>query len=415
MPYTKNTTPGPLKIQTGEGEFFYDSDGHRFFDFCSQTLNLGLGHSHPKIKEAVIDALNQAAYVSSRFRNDFVDRLVNVVEELAPAPLSYVNLKLTSGTLANEGALKAAFKYRGRSGVVSLKGSHHGQSFATMRVSGKNFDKTYVDRDGVRFFEPPSVSWEPGINDEVANASGSDAAMSIREWVSSHHSGLGAIIVEPVMVDAGVIVLAPEFLRALRKCADDYDVPLIFDEVQTAFGWTGRNFACEHSDVVPDALTVCKGFAAGLPLAALLVREFLDVLTYGEHEITHGASPLSCAAALANLEIVSEPELLSTVARRGAAFRARLRQELTVVGLDHSVRGIGYISGIEFKDATTATSIYEQCLEEGLVLRRSKVGDRGCVLQIKPPIITSQDSFDAAVEIIAKVTRRVLSRIGGRR
>jgi acetylornithine/succinyldiaminopimelate/putrescine aminotransferase len=217
------------------------------------------------------------------------------------------------------------------------------------------------------------------------------------------------------MVDAGVIVLAPEFLWALRRSSDEYDVPLIFDEVQTAFGWTGRNFACEYSQVIPDALTACKGFAAGLPLAALLVRASLDVLTYGEHEITHGASPLSCAAALANLEIVSNPDLLSTVAQQGSAFRSQLREALAILGPDLDVRGIGYISGVEFKDANIATKVYELCLEEGLVLRRSKVGERSCVLQIKPPIITSKGSFDKAIEILARVTRTVLVQNGGRR
>jgi 4-aminobutyrate aminotransferase-like enzyme len=415
MPYTRNTKPGPLSIQRGEAEFFYDPDGRRYLDFCSQTLNLGLGHSHPRVKEAVIEALDQASFVSSRFGNDFVSRLVERVAKLAPPPLSHVNLKLTSGTLANEGALKAAFKYRKRTGVVSLIGSHHGQSLATMRVSGKNFDKAYVDRNGVRFFEPPTLSWEPGLNDEAANASARDASTPICEWISRNHEGLGAIIVEPVMVDAGVIVLAPDFLKALRRSSDEYNVPLIFDEVQTAFGWTGRNFACEYSQVIPDALTACKGFASGFPLAALLVQASLDVLTYGEHEITHGASPLCCAAALASLDILSNPDLLSAVARRGSAFRAQLREELAILSFDHDVRGIGYISGVEFKDENTATRVYELCIEEGLVLRRSKVGERACVLQIKPPMITSEDSFHTAIEILAKATRTALAQQGGRR
>lgn len=413
MPCTKNTTPGPLEIQRGDAEVFYDFEGRGYLDFCSQTLNLVLGHSHPQVKVAVVEALDKAAFVSSRFGNDFVSRLVTRVADLAPPPLSYVNLKVTSGTLANEGALKAAFKYRKCTGVVSLMGSHHRQSLATMRVSGKNFDKTYIDRKGAHFFEPPAVSWDPGINDEAANASARDASKPICEWIACNHEGLAAIIVEPVMVDAGVIVLAPDFLRALRRSADEYDVPLIFDEVQTAFGWTGKNFACEHSEVIPDAMTACKGFAAGLPLAALLVREYLDVLTYGEHEITHGANPLSCAAALATLDIVSQPDLLSIVARRGAAFRMQLREELTTVGLTHKVRGIGYISGLEFKNENIATRLHELCLEKGLVLRRSKVGERACVLQIKPPLITSKESLDTAIEVLARAARVVLEQNRG--
>lgn len=139
------------------------------------------------------------------------------------------------------------------------------------------------------------------------------------------------------------------------------------------------------------------------------------MIPYGEHEITHGASPLSCAAALANLEVASDPEVLSTVADRGTAFRARLRERLDCLGVEHEVRGVGYVSGIAFPDPSTATGVYEKCLADGLVLRRSKVGERASVLQIKPPIITSEASMDSALDILVRATEVVAAEVGVQR
>jgi 4-aminobutyrate aminotransferase-like enzyme len=204
-----------------------------------------------------------------------------------PEPLARLNLKVTSGSLANEGALKAAYKKRGTTEVVALRGSHHGQSIATMRISGKNFDKTYVDRTGVTFFQPCSSGLE-GC-DRCVRRNSCERADEIYAFLDRHHSRLAAVILEPVMVDAGVLIASRLFLAQLRERTARYGIALIFDEVQTGFGWTGRLFACEHVGVTPDLLTVCKGFAAGLPLAAILMSQEYDVLDYGEHEITHCA------------------------------------------------------------------------------------------------------------------------------
>lgn len=405
MPLTQNTRWHHFPVERGFGASFQGRGGPEILDFCSQTLNLSLGHCHPAINGALAEAMERMTFVSSRFTSDYAMSLASSLVALAPGDLSKVNLKVTSGTLANEAALKAAFKRHGCTGVISLMGSHHGQSIATMRVSGKNFSLPYVDRSGVDFAEPCSCPSRNGTRDCTGNCLG-----PIRDLLERRKSSVAAIIAEPVMVDAGVIVLPKSFLRGIRSLADEYSVSVIFDEVQTACGWTGSLFAADHSGVVPDALTGSKGFAAGLPAAFAMFREKLDILEYGEHEITHGAHPLTCAAALANLRLLSETDLLEHVRRLGSYLFTQLvelRKEHSIV---EDVRGIGFILGLVLggtPNGAEGKRVVQSCLDAGLLVRLSKVGHRSNVLQIKPPLITTQQEIDRALEILRSVLRTV--------
>jgi len=405
-PLTRNTRWRYFPVERGAGVTFNRRGSSEILDFCSQSLNLSLGHCHPEINRALSEAMDRMTFISSRFTSDYAMELAYSMVEAAPGDLCKVNLKVTSGTLANEAALKAAFKRTGCTGVISLMGSHHGQSIATMRVSGKNLSLPYVDRTGVDYLSPCICSSRYGTDDCRG-----DCIEPIRDHLERRKGSIAAIILEPVMVDAGVIVLPRTFLAGLRKLADEYGVSLVFDEVQTAFGWTGEIFACEHSGVVPDALTGSKGFAAGLPAAFALFREEMDVLDYGEHEITHGAHPLSCAAALANLRILTETNLLEQVRRLGGYLFDQLVELQREHSIVEEVRGIGFVLGLVLRNGTRESAgreLVESCLDSGLLVRLSKVGERGNVVQIKPPLVTSRDEIDRALDILRSSLRRIV-------
>lgn len=390
--FSQNTTPQGIEISHGDKEFFFDVNGKKYLDFCSQTLNLSLGHSNDLVNNAVKEAIQRCTTISSRFSIDYVNLLAKEVISIAPGSMKKVNLKVTSGSVANEGALKAAYKKTGKKGVVSLIGSHHGQTMETMKISGKNFDKSYLDRSGVYFSEPENID-------------------QISEIISKHHENISVVILEPIMVDAGVIVLSRKYLETIRKLCSKYSIVLIYDEVQTAFGWTGNMFASNMYNIDPDILTACKGFAAGFPLAAILMTDDMDVLEYGEHEITHGSHPISCNVALANINLLKNSKILDNVKENSDYILQQLNRLMSKYDVIYDIRGIGHIWGIEINDNTlersVAKKIYKNCLENGLLLRFSKVGEKNNVLQFKPPLITSQDSISTAFQIIENVLKKI--------
>jgi 4-aminobutyrate aminotransferase-like enzyme len=399
MPPSRNTAPLPLELTHGHGEVVYDAGGRPYLDFCAQTLNVSLGHRHPAVLGAVEHAVLHCTHVSSRFANPLVAGLVEALARCAPPGLDRVNIKVTSGSEANEGALKAAYKVRGSRLVVALEGSHHGQTYETLRVSGKGVGSAYVDRTDTRFF-PPCRCLRHGTLDPVITCRCADP---VADFLDRRHETVAAVIVEPVMVDAGVLIPTHAFLATLRERTARYGIPLLFDEVQTGWGWTSELFACDHYGLAPDALTLSKGLAAGLPLAALLVRAELDVLDYGEHEFTHGANPIACAVAVATLQELIDHDLLGHV----RSVAKLLLEHLLALREDHDVvtatRCLGLVGAVELAAGVDADDVVTRCLDRGLLLRRSRVGEGSHVLQLKPPLVTSPESVERAMAVLGSV------------
>ncbi len=404
--YSKNTKPIYFDVIRGKGEIIYDGNQKRYLDFTSQTLNLSLGQCHPKITKSISDVINSITYISSRFGNPYSHKLIKQLMQMAPSELTKVNIKITSGTLANEGALKMAYKKRNCIGAVSFLGSHHGQSMETMRISGKNFDKKYLNRNNVDFLKPCNC-------DVYSNGKHTVTCVrqSINEFsslIESKHKTIATVILEPIMVEAGVIIHDKEFLSTIRKITKDYDIPLIFDEVQTGFGWLGEYFATNYFGVTPDILTGGKAFATGYPLSMTFSTRDMDNLDYGEHEITDGANPISCVVASTNLDILSKTNLLKQVKKN----EKKIRHFLKCLKNEHSMildfRGIGHLWGIvilENQKNTRTEQIRKQCFDGGLLLRIAS--GQTNVLIFKPPLITSQKSFLEAFDILDMVLKRV--------
>jgi 4-aminobutyrate aminotransferase len=391
----------------GRGARVYDAFGKEYLDCCSQTLNLNLGQCHPEIEAAVIDQVKKLTFASSRFSSDVAERLAAKLIEVTPPALCRVNLKSTSGSCANECAIKAARKETGKKTIFSILHSHHGQTAEMMRISGKHFANSYLGARGAVFLPLPTHCAEID-----SQARGDDFIYDDLETLWSLHSGdIAAVIVEPVLVDAGVIAPSRHYLTQLRTFCTARGVALIFDEVQTAFGWLGTLHAMEHFSMVPDIVTFGKGLGAGFPIAATLMTKKYDVLEYGEHELTYGAHPVSCAAALKMIEVIQRPGFLELVRTKAALIESMFSNARGRFGIISEVRGIGFLWGVELDstgpDRTNiARDVVARLQEDGLILRTSKVGLNSSVLQFKPPLVITEDELGVAFDKIAKALSR---------
>ena len=394
--FSRNTAPLHAPLAYGAGARVVDVEGREYVDCCAQTLNTNLGQCHPSVVEAVTEQLQRLTCVSSRFSSDVALELHEKLVELTPRPLTKVNLASVTGSAANECALKAARRLTGRRMVVALDGSHHGQTFETMRTSGKHWDVDYLGERSTRFLPTPQSAPSPFADGVPAY----DVRERLEEIWAETAGDVAAVIVEPIMLDAGVIVPHRAYHEALRAFCDERDVVLIFDEIQTAFGWLGAMFAMEVYGVVPDVVTLGKGLGAGFPIAATVMRDDLDVLGYGEHEMTGGAHVTSCAASLAMLRWLRVDGRLDEVRRKGELVAERFGLLAERFPAIRAVRGHGLLLGIEIAggdrtpDPELARRLFHALLERGVIMRLGKVGGASSVLQFKPPLVIEDEDLE---------------------
>lgn len=397
--------PSQIKISKAKGVIFYNDRGKEYLDFSSQTLNLNFGQNHPIITKAVIKQLKNFTYLSSRFENLLINKLVEKLLAISPISLEKVNLKLVNGSDANESALKRIRKKTGKNFVITYHKTHLGESSETLSASGRK--ETYIGGSCKYIFIPPPFSL--CFKNTPANNLENISLYKIND-ILRRNKNIAGIFLEPIMVNAGVYGFSSYYLKNLRKLCDDFQASLVFDEVQTAFGWLGTYFACQYFDVVPDLLTMGKGLAAGFPLAGVLMKKEYDVLDYGEDEYTYGGHPVSCAAAIACLDMLENTQILDQVKRKSQLLKNRvfvLQQKYQYYITE--VRIFGLICGIEFKNLgnrNLADKVYDLCLENGLLLRKTEDG-KGSSLVLKPPIIVTEPELNKAIDILDKVLRLI--------
>lgn len=388
--FTRNSRPTGAPLVRGEGTRVWDEEGIEYLDCCSQTLNLVLGQCHPEIGEAVIEQARRLTFASSRYATEATIRLVSAIVANVPQSLCRVNLRSTSGSSANEAAIKAARKRTGKRLIFSFIHSHHGQTTEVMRISGKHFEAPYLGDRGAVFLPQP----QPG-----RDGSGELTLEELQELYEMQDGDVAALILEPVMVNAGVIPFSQAYLRRLREFCSRNDIALIFDEVQTGFGWLGTMHAMAHFEVTPDIVTFAKGLGAGYPVAATVLSEDYDVLDYGEHELTFGAHPVSCAAGVKMFEILSRPGFLEDVRRKGVHIADELERLTHAQDRIRRVRGLGFIWGIEFNipGSPEPARVIEHLRECGLIFRTSNNQRDANVLVFKPPLIMSAAEISSAI------------------
>ncbi len=381
-------------VKRAKGVKLWDIHNKEYIDFSSQTLNLSLGNSPQIVKRAFLQQFKKFTFLSTRFINQsFLDLSIELTK-LAPRGLTKVNIKLTNGGDANESAFKRARVFRKKPYIVSFYYSHLGEGSETLKANGKHFSPLFLG--GSEFFIHVIPPFSENRTDEQV--------IDELEFLFRSRDDVAAIIIEPIMVNAGVYVFSRLFLNKLRLLCDKYKITLIFDEIQTAFGWLGKLFAAEYFNVSPDILTIGKAFAAGFPLAGVLMREEYDVLDYGFDEYTYGGHPVSCAIALENINYLTSSSVLRQVEEKSKMLQTQLVDYHSKhLGLVKNIRCCGLFAGIEFKSNIAATQIYQSLVTKGLITRKS-VDGAGPSLVLKPPIIVSKPIIKMAIQILDYVT-----------
>ena len=348
LKHLAQTSPSPLTIEVShaEGSYIFDKSGKKYFDLISGIAVTNIGHRHPKVVKAIKDQLDQYMHVMAY--GEFIQTPQNGLgAELAKLLPESLNCSyfVNSGTEAIEGALKLAKRVTGRTEIISCYKSYHGSTHGSLSVSG-NETKKYRFRPllpDVKFIQFNQLKDLDMITEKTA-----------------------AVLIEPIQGDAGVRIGSQDFLEALRnKCAAT-GAQLIFDEIQTGIGRTGKMFAFEHYGVVPDILALAKGLGGGMPIGAFISsHEKMNLFTHDPilgHITTFGGHPVNCAAALSNLQVIQEEKLLDQVEEKGQLLEATISHPSII-----EIRRKGLMLAVEFENADLVQKIVLNCLEKGII------------------------------------------------
>ena len=359
----------------GDGPWLWDADGRRYLDFGSGIAVTNTGHCHPKVVAAItaqaatLIHTSVVAHPTGMIR--LAERLAALVPYLDEAQVFFCN----SGAEAVDGSLKLARKVTGKPGVIAFRRAFHGRTLAATSLTtakGKY-------REG----------YEPLLGAVTIAPYGDLDALDELMALQAPAANLGAMIVEPVLGEGGYVVPPPGWLAGLRERCDEHGILLIFDEVQTGVGRTGRPFAAETLGVVPDVILFAKGIASGLPLGGIIApRRLMDRWPTGAHGSTFGGNPVSCAAALATLDVLDEEGCYERARRLGM----RAVERLGACAAPVDVRGVGLMIGVELADKDSAEAVQARCLDDGLIVLLCGPGEN--VLRLIPPLTITDDELD---------------------
>ena len=380
--FLKNTaqtssSPRLFEIVKAEGVYLYGPNGERYLDLVSGFNVSNIGHRHPKVLTAIQEQLEKYLHVTvyGEFiqapQVQFATKLLDIL------PDSFGSVYLTnSGTEAVEGAMKIAKKYTGRRQIIAADKAYHGSTQGALSLIGNPaYQEAYApllpEIDFIRFNDLDSLD---SITQQTA-----------------------AVVIEAIQGEAGVRVPTIAFIQALRKKCDETGTLLIFDEIQTGFGRTGKMFAFEHFGIVPDILMLAKGIGGGMPLGAFVAaKEVMDVIKDNPmlgHITTFGGHPVSCAAALASLRIIQEEKLLNTVDSKAALFRKELKHPKI-----KEIRGMGLMMCLQLESFEQVYQVSTFCAEQGLMIDWYLHCETA--LRVAPPLTISEEEIKQACKII---------------
>jgi acetylornithine/succinyldiaminopimelate/putrescine aminotransferase len=374
--------PIGLEISRAEGSWLITSDGRRYLDFIAGIGVSALGHGNPEVLEAIAAQARRHLHVMvyGEYVIESQVMLARRLAELLPHPLERVYFT-NSGAEAIECALKVARKFTGRAGFVAFDGAYHGDTMGALALAGN-----------------------PAMREPFGALPGPVTHLPFDDESSLHKidSKVAAVVVEPVQAEGGVRIPEIGFIRAIRERCDRAGALLIFDEVLTGFGRTGRMFALEHFGVVPDLIVMAKALGGGLPLGALCSRdEVLGTLAHDPplgHITTFGGHPLSCAAGLASLNVIMRERLHERAATIGKEI---VRRVLAMRAPEIvAVRGLGMIIGIEFRDAALAHRFVAETLTRGVIVNWTLNADN--VVRLAPVLTVTEDQVNFAMSAMTK-------------
>ncbi len=370
----------PIVLSRGLGVHVWDNDGRSYLDLVGGIAVCALGHSHPRVVEAVKRQVELLTHVSNLYH---IENQIHLAQLLVENSCLDKVFFCNSGAEANEAAIKLARKYAsekmaGKYELITMQDSFHGRTLATVTATGQ-------ERFHAGFAPLPEGFRYVPYNDLAA----------ISAAVTDRTCG---VMVEPIQGEGGVVIPAPGYLSGIRKICDERGLLMIIDEVQTGIGRTGTLFACEQEEVVPDMITLAKALGNGFPIGALLAaKEIAAVFVPGSHGSTFGGNPLATAAGIATLETILDEGILDNCRRVGAYFLDRLGELKDKNPRISVVRGRGLILAIEL--TVPGADFVLECIKRRLLINCTG----GNVLRFVPPLILTKNDVDKAIGILSEV------------
>ena len=397
----------PFAMSHGKGAEVWDVDGNRFLDFAAGIAVCATGHSHPAVVQAITEAAQGFLHISSDYWHERQVRLAERIAELKPmGDEPVLSFMCNSGTESVEGALKLARYVTGRSRFIGFLGGFHGRTMGSLAFTSSK----YTQQAGF-FPTMPGVTHVPYPNNYRPIFAGEDQGQAVLHYIEhvlfAHNvpaKEVAGILIEPMQGEGGYVVPPAGFLEGLRALCDRHGIMLIFDEVQSGIGRTGKMFAAHHTGVVPDIMTLAKGLGSGMPIGLVVAKKrHMELWKRGAHGNTYGGNPVCCAAAIATLDLV-EREYMANAADVGAYFMRRLREWQSREPRIGEVRGHGLFIGMELVagagDRTPARQLCDDLVtrayHNGLLLLSCGVS----TVRFMPPLLISRADVDEAMTIL---------------
>lgn len=372
------TSPSPLGLEIikAEKEFVFDINGKKYIDLISGIAVSNVGHLHPKVKEAIIEQLNKYAHImvyGETIQHPQTE-YAQYITQFLPEQLNCIYF-VNSGAEAIEGAMKLAKAYTQRTEIISFENAYHGSTQGAMSIMGNEFLKTK--------FRPlmpgnKTIRWN---------------CFEDLNQITEHTA---AVFIEPIQAEAGVLIPEKNFLKALRNKCNETGTLLVLDEIQTGFGRTGKLFAFEHYEIVPDILVIGKGMGGGLPIGAFISdKKIMEIIANHPlgHLTTFGGNAVCVASALATLKVIIEEKLCD---------RARDIEKILLQQLHHpkikNIRCKGAMCAIELENNEQVMKVIERCLDNDVIVDWFLFADN-CI-RIAPPLIISDESLNQSINIL---------------
>ena len=393
-----------LQVVSGHGCRVVDVDGHEYLDFTAGIAAASTGHSHPKVVKAIADQAGRFIHAQQNvYTHDLLEPLAEKLDEITPPSIEtffYAN----SSDEVLEVAVKVAKHATGRHSIVVFDGAFHGRTHLTMAMSTAKA----IDRAGYGPF-PPGVFVapfpDPHVSDQEAEISRALRGFDRLLQTQVVPDEIAAIVIEPVISERGYIPTPAGFIAGLAERCREHGILFIADEVQSGFGRTGKMFAIEAHDVEPDMLCMAKGIASGFPFAALGMRRSIDATwRVGSQGGSSNGNPIGCAAALATIDVLTEPGFLDNVHARGNQLIDELREMQQLDSALMYVRGRGLMVATEFDTPERAEAIAEHCLREHRVILMT-AGTRNRTIRWMPPLVVTSAEVNEATSAFAAAIR----------
>jgi 4-aminobutyrate aminotransferase len=390
----------PFVMSHGRGTEAWDVDGNRFLDFAAGIAVCATGHAHPRVVKSVQEAAGKFLHISSDYWHEEMTALAERLSAIAPFGEPGMAFFCQSGTESVEGALKLARYVTKRGRIIAFLGSFHGRTMGSLSLTSSK----YTQQAGF-FPTMPGVTHVPYPYSYRPLFAGGDQGKAVLDYIrmlfdrNVPAQEVAAIVIEPLQGEGGYLVPPPGFLPGLRQLCDEHGILLVFDEVQSGIGRTGKMFCAEHEGVAPDIMTLAKGLASGLPIGAVLAKSSLmKQWKKGAHGNTFGGNPVSCAAANATIDLVRE-QYAANAAKVGAHFMKRLHEMKADYPCIGDIRGRGLMIGVEMieQDGSPARTMVDRLLhrayQNGLLLLSCGVS----TLRFMPPLCVSEAEVDEAL------------------